>query len=111
MTEDERLFYDKLCEFSAKDAGEIFALQERNKELEARLKTLEDLVARRVKHDDERIKHLEQELYSLSCQVIRMTVSIDDQSISEPRIREVEERQSRIRILEDPPGGIMGEPE
>ena len=46
MTEDEKLFFDKLCELSAKDAGEIFALQERAKELEARLKTLEDLVYR-----------------------------------------------------------------
>ena len=72
------------------------------------IKTLTTMVMdldKRAKHDDRRIKHLEDELYSLSCQVIRM-MDIDDQSISEPRIREVEERQSRIRILEDPPGGI-----
>ena len=49
---------------------------------------------------DERVKR--QEIMIMS----QGMMPIDDQSISEPRIREVEERQSRIRILEDPPGGI-----
>ena len=82
------------------------------KEMTDCIKSLTEMVMdldRRAKHDDQRIKHLEEELYSLSRQVVRMTDNIDDQSISEPRIREVEERQSRIRILEDPPGGIMGD--